>query len=196
MALSRKMLAAMDIPAEKIDEIISAHTETVSAIKEERDSLKSDADRLKVVEKELETAKSELEKIKSGDWEKKYTDLKSEYDGYKQDVNAKETKAAKTNAYKNLLKDAGVSEKRFDAILKVTNLNDIELDAEGKVKDAEKLTEGIKTEWADFIVTDGKKGAETPKPPANNGGDVKQPSRAAQLTAQYQAEHYGKAKED
>lgn len=196
MALSRKMLAAMDIPAEKIDEIISAHTETVSAIKEERDALKSDADRLKVVEKELETAKSELEKIKSGDWEKKYTDLKSEYDGYKQDVKTKETTAAKTAAYKKLLQEAGISEKRFDVILKVTNLKDIELESDGTVKDAEKLTEGIKSEWADFITTEGRRGAETATPPANNGGDVKKQSRAAQLVAKYQEEHYGKAKEE
>jgi len=196
MALSRKMLAAMDIPAEKIDEIISAHTETVSAIKEEKEALKADSDRLKTVEKELETAKAELEKFKSGDWEKKYTDLKSEYDGYKENVKAKETTAAKTAAYKKLLQEAGISEKRFDVILKVTNLKDIELESDGTVKDAEKLTEGIKSEWADFITTEGKKGAETAKPPANNGGDVKKPSRAAQLVAKYQEEHYGKAKEE
>lgn len=196
MALSRKMLAAMDIPAEKIDEIISAHTETVSAIKEEKEALKADSDRLKTVEKELETAKAELEKFKSGDWEKKYTDLKSEYDGYKETVKAKETTAAKTAAYKKLLQEAGISEKRFDVILKVTNLKDIELESDGTVKDAEKLTEGIKSEWADFITTEGKKGAETATPPANNGGDVKKPSRAAQLVAKYQEEHYGKAKEE
>ena len=196
MALSRKMLVAMGIEAEKIDEIISAHSETVSAIKEERDALKADADKLKTVEKELETAKADLEKFRSGDWENKYTQLKGEYDGYKKDVETKETTAAKTAAYKKLLKDAGVSEKRFDAILKVTNLNDIELDAEGAIKSADTLTEGIKTEWADFITTDGKQGASTPNPPANNGGDLKQPSRASQLVAQYQQEHYGKAKEE
>ena len=196
MALSRKMLAAMDIPAEKIDEIISAHTETVSAIKEEKEALKADSDRLKTVEKELETAKSELEKFKSGDWEKKYTDLKTEYEGYKQDVTTKETKAAKTAAYKKLLKEAGVSEKRFDTILKVTDLANIELDAEGAIKDSEKLTDGIKSEWADFIVTEGKKGAETAQPPANNGGDTKQVSHAAQIAAQYYAEHYGSPKKE
>jgi len=196
MALSRKMLVAMGIESEKIDEIISAHSETVSAIKEERDTYKADAEKLKAVEKDLETANAELEKFKSGDWEKKYTDLKTEYDGYKQDVKTKETTANKTAAYKKLLKDAGVSEKRFDAILKVTDLNSIELDNAGVVKDAEKLTEGIKSEWSDFITTDGKQGANTPNPPTNNGGELKQPSRAAQLVAQYQAEHYGKAKED
>lgn len=196
MALSRKMLTALGIEADKIDEIISAHSETVSAIKDERDALKADAEKLKTVEEQLKSATAELEKFKSGDWEKKYTDLKSEYDKYKADVTTKETTANKTAAYKKLLKDAGVSEKRFDVILKVTNLNDIELDADGAIKDAEKLTEGIKSEWSDFITTDGKQGASTPTPPANNGGNANQPSRAAQMVAQYQNEHYGKAKEE
>lgn len=196
MALSRKMLTALGIEADKIDEIISAHSETVSAIKDERDSLKADAEKLKTVEEQLKTANAELEKFKSGDWEKKYTDLKSEYEKYKADVTTKETTATKTTAYKKLLKDAGVSEKRFDVILKVTNLNDIEIDADGTIKDAEKLTESIKSEWGDFITTDGKQGANTPTPPANNGGNTNQPSRAAQMVTQYQNEHYGKAKEE
>ena len=92
MALTRKMLAAMDIPAEKIDEIISAHSETVNAIKTERDELKAAADRLPAVEKDLEKANAELETFRSGDWEKKYTDLKSEYEGFKTDTAKKAEK--------------------------------------------------------------------------------------------------------
>lgn len=195
MALTRKMLAAMDIPAEKIDEIISAHTETVSALKEERDSLKADADRLPDVEKDLEKVQAELDTLKSGAWEDKYTKLKGEYDSYKADVETKATATAKANAYKKLLKDAGVSEKRIDTVLKVTKLDDIELDADGAIKGAETLTEGIKTEWADFIPTVQERGAETVTPPANNGGEITQPSAAALRMQKYQEEHYGK-KED
>jgi hypothetical protein len=72
----------------------------------------------------------------------------------------------------------------------------LELDKEGKIKDADKLTENAKTEWADFIVTEGKKGADEPNPADSNGGDVNKPSRAAQLAAQYRNEHYGNPKED
>ena len=72
MALTRKMLSAMDIPADKIDEIISAHTETVDAIKSERDQLKSEAEGLKSVEKQLEKTNAELEELRSGDWQAKY----------------------------------------------------------------------------------------------------------------------------
>ena len=195
MALTRKMLAAMDIPAEKIDEIITAHTETVNAIKEERDSLKVENDNLKNVEKDLEKANEKIKEFESGDWENKYNAVKGEYDNFKTETETKATKTAKTNAYKQLLIDAGVSAKRVDSILKVSesNINDVELDENGKIKDADKLSENVKTEWADFIVDTQTQGANTPKPPASEGdGQPNKPSRAAQMVAQYRNEHYGK----
>lgn len=196
MALTRKMLAAMDIPAEKIDEIISAHTETLAAIKEERDNYKASAEKLPGVEKKLTDAETELEKFRSGDWEKKYNTVKGEFDTFKSETAAKETKSKKEAAYKQLLLDAGVSDKRIASVLKVTSLDGIELDGDGKIKEADKLTESVKKEWADFIVTTGEQGANVSKPPENNGNGGTQPSRAAQMAAQYKAEHYGIQKED
>ena len=198
MALTRKMLAAMDIPAEKIDEIISAHAETVNAIKEERDALKSDADSVKELKQQLESAQKELETLKSGDWEKKYSDLKTEYDGFKKDTQEKATKKAKEDAYKKLLTDAGISSKRIDSIIKVSGdaINGISMDADGKIKDADKLIEGVKKEWSDFISTEGTKGAQTSTPPGGNGEDGKKLSRAAELAAKYNENLYGKGKEN
>ena len=40
----------------------------------------------------------------------------------------------------------------------------IEFDDEGKVKDGEKLKDGLKTEWADFIPTTKTEGAKTATP--------------------------------
>lgn len=191
MALTRKMLQAMDVPAEKIDEIINAHVETVNAVKEERDSYKADAEKLADVEKELKTANEQLEKFKAGDWEKKYTDLKSEFDSYKNDAETKATKTAKETAYKQLLLDAGISDKRIASILKVTDVDSLKLNKDGKFEDSETITENIKTEWADFIVTEGKKGAETAKPPKGDDNGTEQPSIAKQLVESYQREHYG-----
>ena len=198
MALTRKFLAALDIPAEKVEEIISAHTETVSAIKEERDAAKADADRLAGVEKKLENVTKELEELKSGEWEKKsgewekkYNEIKSEYDSFKTDTETKATKAAVKTAYKQLLLDNGINPKRVDSVLKVSDLDSIKLDSEGKIEDAEKLTETIKAEWADFITSVEERGADIPNPPANTGGETKPKSRAAELVAQYRAEHYG-----
>ncbi len=198
MALTRKMLAAMDIPAEKIDEIISAHTETVSAIKEERDSYKADAAELADVKAKLAEAEKKISDADSAGWEQKYTALKSEYDGYKTEVENKAAKTAKETAYKKLLAEAGISEKRIASVMKVSDLDSVKMNADGTIQDSEKLIEGVKTEWADFIETKKEKGANVPKPPANNGGeDDKKPSRAANMAAQYYAEHYGnKPKED
>lgn len=198
MALTRKMLAAMDIPAEKIDEIISAHAETVNALKEDRDGLQTQLDSLKNVEKDLEKANKKLEDFESGDWENKYNTLKGEYDNYKTDTETKATKAAKESAYKQLLIDAGISDKRIASIMRVSaaTIDGLDLDKDGKIKDADKFTESAKEEWADFIVTEGKKGADVPNPADNNGGDISKPSRAAQMVAQYRSEHYGNPKED
>ena len=94
-----------------------------------------------------------------------YKDLKQAFDDYKAKQEAKETLAAKESAYRDLLKAAGVAEKRIPAVLKVSDLDGIELDKDGKVKDADKLTENVKTEWADFIPTTTETGAKTVTPP-------------------------------
>jgi len=195
MGLSRKMLAAMDIPAEKIDEIISAHSETVNAIKEERETFKAEAEKVSALEKQLETAKKELEEFKSGDWENKYKTVNGEYTKYKADVEAKAVKSAKEAAYKQLLLDAGISDKRIASVLKVSDIDGVELDKDGKIKDADKITDNVKSEWADFIVKKQEKGADVSNPPANNGGEIKQPNKAAEMAAKYYAEHYGTKEE-
>ena len=58
MALTRKFLSALGIEADKVDEIISAHTETVEALKNERDTFKADAEKLTGVQKELDDLKN------------------------------------------------------------------------------------------------------------------------------------------
>ena len=165
MALTRKMLKAMGIEDEKIDQIIEAHSETVDALKEQRDQYKADAEKLPEVQKQLDTANLQLESAGKDSWKVKYDALKEDFDQYKADQTAKETKTAKENAYRELLKAAGISEKRLASVLRVSDLDAVELDEEGKVKDADKLTESIKAEWADFIPTTTTTGASTATPP-------------------------------
>ena len=165
------MLKAMGIEEEKIEQIIEAHAETVDVLKEERDTFKADAEKLADVEKKLTKAEEKLAKNGEGETVPKedFDKLQKEYDDYKADITARETTAAKKEAYSALLKNAGVSEKRIPSILKLVDLETISLDKDGNVKDADKHTETIKSEWSDFIENTFFKGANTANPPANSG---------------------------
>ena len=167
MGFSRKMLKAMNIEEDKIEQIIDAHSETVDALKAERDTYKEDAAKLAAVQKELDALKAK------GDdgYKAKYEAEKAAHDALKAEITAKETKQAKTDAYRELLKGANIDEKRIATILRAEapTIDKIELDADGKIKNAEQYTQSIKSDWADFIVTQSAKGTNTATPPANGG---------------------------
>ena len=166
MSLTRKMLKAMGIEEEKIDQIIEAHSETVDSLKADRDSYKEDAEKLKDVQKELDDLKAK------GDdgWKEKHDRLKVEFDQYKNDVQAKETKAAKEAAYRDILKDANLSEKGIEKAVKYADWDKIELDADGKLKGANDHIKAVRDEWAEYVTTTTTTGARTSTPPVNNGG--------------------------
>ena len=196
MALTRKFLSALGIEAEKIDEIIDAHTDTVNALKEERDKYKASHEALQGVQKELDDLKKAAEQNGENPYKQQYDDLKKEYDDYKADVDARELAAKKKDAYSALLKKAGVSEKRIGAIVKVSQIDDVELDKDGKIKDADDLEKKLKEEWKDFIVTEETHGAETKTPPEGAGGGSNTPSRAAQVAQKHYEAVYGKKGEN
>lgn len=166
MSLTRKMLKAMGIEEEKIDQIIEAHSETVDSLKADRDSYKEDAKKLKDVQKELDDLKAK------GDdgWKEKHDKLKDEFDTYKKDVEAKETHNKKVEAYKAILKDANLSEKGIEKAVKYADWDKIELDADGKLKGANDHIKAVREEWAEYVTTTTTTGAKTSTPPANTGG--------------------------
>ena len=162
MALTRKMLKAMGIEDEKIDQIIDAHTETVDGLK----AYKADAEKLADVEKELEALKAKGD----GGFKAKYDELNEEFKKYKAEVeNAKALEAKKT-AYTELIKDAGLSEKGIEKALKYASWDKIELDSDGKIKDAKDHLKEVKEEWAEYVVKESETGAKVTNPPENNGG--------------------------
>ena len=168
MALTRRALKAMGIEEDKIDEIITMHTDTVDGLKADVAKYKADAEALPEVQKQLEKAQADLEAGKKDSWKVKYEAIKEEFEGYKTEQTKKESRAAKEKAYRALLQEAGVSEKRLDSVLKVSDVDSVELDDKGSIKGADKLTESIKSEWADFITTTETRGANTSNPPVNN----------------------------
>ena len=161
MALTRKSLKAMGLTDEQVDSIIEMHTETVDGLKEDIKKYKGDAEKLPGVQRELDDLKAK------GDdgWKDKHDTVKREFDEYKAEQTKKETRAAKVKAFREILTEAKVSEKRFDAILKVTDFDSIELGEDGKIKDADKHKENVKKEWSDFIVKTNTNPAKVDNPP-------------------------------
>lgn len=166
MSLTRKMLKAMGIEEEKIDQIIEAHTDTVDGLKSDLSKYKTDAEKLSDVQKELDELKAK------GDdgWKEKHDKLKGEFDAYKKDVEAKETHNKKVEAYKAILKDANLSEKGIEKAIKYAEWDKIELGEDGKLKGANDHIKAVRDEWAEYVTTTTTTGAKTSTPPANNGG--------------------------
>lgn len=167
MALTRKFLSALGIEADKVDEIIQAHTEVTDSLKEERDKYKEDAEKLPSIQKELDELKSKSDGVDP--YQEKFEQLEKEFNDYKADIEAKNTTAKKENALRDLLKEIGISDKRIDSVIKVSDISKIEFDDEGNVKEAEALKDNLKAEWSDFIQTTKTEGASTANPPANDG---------------------------
>lgn len=189
MALSRKFLSAMGIETDKIDEIISAHSDTVNGLKEQVEKYKADAEKLSDVQKELEELKKTSGEGKS--YKEKYEKEHAEFEKYKSDLAEKESKAKKENAYKELLKEAGISDKHINSVLKASDFSDIEFDDDGKVKGSKDIVKSIKDEWSDMIPTTKRVGTDTVNPPASNGGDDGIASRAAKSYNDWYSRRYG-----
>lgn len=167
MSLTHKALSAMGIEPEKIEQILEMHRETIESIKADKDAALEEVKKYKADSDLLAEKEKELTKLR--DKSAKYEELKSEYDTYKGEVTARETKAAKSKAYRDLLKEIGVSDRRIDSVMRVADLNSIEL-KDGKISNVDELRESAKNEWADFIVSEQVTGAKTPTPPTNTGG--------------------------
>lgn len=174
----------VELPKELIDTLINEHMSSQDTYAEDR------------VKKALEENKpADPAPIKESD---EYKALKKEYDDFKAQVEGEKAQAKKREAYKAMLEDVGISEKRIESVLKVSDVDKIELDDDGKIKGIDDLKKAVKEEWSDFITKDEKRGVETPTPPAGTGtpGEGKGTSRAAQVAAQYYERLYGKKQEE
>lgn len=168
MALTRKFLEGMGIDDKQVESIIEAHSETVNGLKAERDRYKEQAEKVPDLQKQLEDAKAASG---SGDeWEEKYNAEHQAFEDFKAQVATEKADAEKAQAYRGMLMAAGIDPKRIDAIMRVTDLTDVEME-DGKLKDADKLQESAKQEWADFVIKTKVDPANPANPPKNDGGD-------------------------
>lgn len=166
MSLTRKKLKAIGLTEEQIESVIEDHTETLKGLQGDVEKYKADAEKLPSVQKELD----DLKKASDGeDYKAKYEKEHSDFEAYKNEQSAKETKAAKERAFREIIGAAGVSKKRIDAVLRVSNLDELELDENGKAKNGEALTKKIKEEFSDFVVKQQETGADVMTPPGEGG---------------------------
>ncbi len=138
----------------------------LDAFHEETDALKDQLDAEKnartQAEKERDTANSGKEAA-----EKSLTN-------YKAQQSAKDTHAAKEAKFRELLKAAGVLDKYADRVVRLSgeDIDALELDAKGEVKDAKKHTDSLKADWNDFVGTTRTEGAKVDNPPTSTGSKM------------------------
>ena len=169
MALTREMLKGMGLNEEQVSAIISEHVSVTSSLKDQIKEYKADAEKLPAIQKELDDLKTS-----GGDWENKYNKEHQEFESYKKDVVAKEILGKVKNLYRVLLKENNVGDKYIDSILRVTDFSNMVIGDDGKLKDADKLSESIKSDYDGFIVNTETRGADTETPPSDGSAMTKE----------------------
>ena len=158
------------IPSDAVAKLAQAVSSSVGREFVEKERYSKKLEEIEALKTEKQTAEDSATTAEK--WKTKYQALKDDFEAYKGEQTKKETRNAKEKAYRELLRQAGVSEKRLDAVLRVSDVDSVEIDEKGAIKGADKITESIKSEWADFIQTTTIQGAQTAAPPVNSGGSA------------------------
>lgn len=192
LALTRKFLEGMGIEDKQVESIIEAHSETVTALKAERDKAREDAKTVPDLQRQLEEAKAASGD--DGEWEQKYNDEHQAFEDFKAQVATEKADAEKAQAYRGMLMSAGIDPKRIDAIMRVTDLSGVEME-DGKLKDAGKLEESAREEWADFVIKEKTLGSKPATPP-KHGNVPEGASEIAKQVIRERQEMYGNKTEE
>lgn len=165
MALTRKYLKSMALNEEQIDGVIEEHTATVEGLKKEVEKYKADAEKLPDVQKELDA----LKKGDGEDWKGKYEAEKAAHDNTRNEYTAKETAAQNERLFREKLTNIGITGKRADQIVKLTDLASFKV-KDGAYEDAEAVENHIRTEYSEFVPVVNTTGANIANPPKTNTG--------------------------
>ena len=157
-----------NIPAAAIQTLVTAISNAIGNEYVAKERYKEKLNEIDDLTGKLQTAEDGVATAEK--WKVKYEAVKKDFSDFKAEQAKKDTRTAKETAYRALLKEAGVNEKRIEAVLRVSDVDGVERDDKAQIKGADKLSEAIKTEWADFIPITNIVGAPTATPPANTGG--------------------------
>lgn len=146
------LLKGVENSKEIVDAILDMHNAELTEAKEKS------VDLTKYVEKsKYDELEARLNKFKDYD----------ELVKFKEDTLKKELNVKKTDAVIALLKENNANQKAVKLLAKEFDIDSIELDENGKVKNADDLIKGVKENYADFF-TQEENGGVSPRNPTNN----------------------------
>lgn len=152
MALTRKSLKAMGLTDEQVDSIVEMHTETVDGLKADINKYKADAEKLPNVQKELDNLKA----ADKDDWKEKHDAVKKEFDDYKLEIAAKETRATKEKAAKAYFESKNIEGANLNLAMRSCSAEVDALELEGdKIKDTKALDDLISGDFASLVTKPG-----------------------------------------
>ena len=179
----RKILTEAGATEENVEaatsKLVALHLGVVDALKNDNDTLTSRVNAAEKLKTQLDNATRELAELKEADYKTKYEAEKAasekvtkEFETFKTEQAKKEARAAKTTAFTGILKDAGIPERHYATILKYRDVDALELDEKGNVKNAGDIRKEIIADFEPYIERTTEKGANTATPPTNNGGNT------------------------
>lgn len=190
MAFTRNFLKTMGLTDEQVSAIIEEHTTVTDALKAQRDKFEQDAKALKAEADKVPGLLKQINDAQGGeDYKGKYEKEHQAFEDYKADI-AKQAELAKVKAaYRQLLLEEKINEKRVDSVLKLTDFSEMKIGEDGKLENVDALKKNIGDEWGEFKVTQRERKQTVATPPAGDTGSGV--SRAKELAMKFQRERYG-----
>ena len=146
-------------PEEKEQQIMEGHIAVTDGLKDKIEGLQAEADKAADLQKQLDG-------ISGGeDFKAKYEKEHQAFEDFKKQTASDAEMTAVKAAYRKMLIGENISEKRIEAIMKVTDFSKMKRDKDGNLDNADALKKTIAEEWGDFKTTVTQKGAEVSKPP-------------------------------
>nr|DAF65521.1 MAG TPA: minor structural protein [Caudoviricetes sp.] len=164
MALERKTLR--EILEDETTDTSGKLKKILDVLHKETDTLQNQLD-----EKDAALAKAEKERDAANGGKQAAEQALTDY---KAQQTQKDTHAAKEAKFRELLKYAGVLDKYADRVVRLSgeDIDKLELDEKGEVKDAKKHADSLKADWIDFVGTTTTTGAKVDTPPTNTGSKM------------------------
>lgn len=156
---------------EGIEGVENSHIDKLmDLIHAETDSLRDEKD-------EVQRLLDEAKKNGSSDsdkWKNKYEEEKKAFENFRNEITAKETRSTKEEALKKILDESKFSEVGRELAFHTTDVDGLELDEKGNIKDSTKLLKDLYSKWSKHVTDEESKGNPTPEGNSGSGGMTKE----------------------